>query len=96
MVSAGSIQMIGEKGPELFVSEKDGKILSNRELNDLMNTELTPDANSSIMEINIEEEYKQAIATKKQTLAVLENVRKAAKNKMLDDRLKAAIDASGA
>ena len=96
VVSAGSIQMIGEKGPELFVSEKDGKILSNRELNDLMNTELTPDANSSIMEINIEEEYKQAIATKKQTLAVLENVRKAAKNKMLDDRLKAAIDASGA
>jgi len=95
-IAAGNLRVVGENGPELLVTEQDGKILSNRELNDLMNTELTPDSNSSIMEVNIEEEYKQAIATKKQTLVVLENVRKFAKNKMMDDRLKAAIDASGA
>ncbi len=81
---------------ELFVPEVDGKILSNRELNDLMTESLTDGADSSIMEVNIQEEYKQAIATKKQTLAVLDKMRRYAKNKMMDDRLKAAIDASGA
>lgn len=81
---------------ELFVPEVDGKILSNRELNDIVTEPLTDDVDSSIMEVNIQEEYKQAIATKKQTLAVLDKMRRYAKNKMMDDRLKAAIDASGA
>ena len=81
---------------ELFVPEVDGKILSNRELTDLMTESLTDGTDSSIMEINIQEEYRQAIETKKQTLAVLDKMRRYAKNKMMDDRLKAAIDASGA
>ena len=81
---------------ELFVPEVDGKILSNRELTDLMTESLTDGSDSSIMEVNIQEEYKQAIETKKQTLAVLDKMRRYAKNKMMDDRLKAAIDASGA
>ena len=99
-VAAGNPYLVGDgvnmNQAELFVPEVDGKILSNRELSDLMSQSLTDDENNSILEVNIQEEYKQAIETKRQTLAVLENMRKYAKNKMLDDRLKAAIDASGA
>ena len=99
-VAAGNPYLVGDgvnmNQAELFVPEVDGKILSNRELSDLMSQSLTNDENNSILEVNIQEEYKQAIETKRQTLAVLENMRKYAKNKMLDDRLKAAIDASGA
>ena len=80
---------------ELFVPSVDGKILSNRELRTELDPDLTNDENSSTMQDNLIKEYMEIIEAKKRTVATLENLKKFTKNKMMDDRLKNAIHASG-
>ena len=95
-MQAGRAYLVGEVGPEVVVSPEDKHVLTNRELNDMMNTQLTGSSNSSIMEVNIAEEYRQAIAAKKKSVEILTNVKNMNKAKSMNDRLRAQIDASGA
>ena len=80
---------------ELIIPSVDGRILSNRELRTELDTDLTNDENSSTMQDNLIREYMEIIEAKKRTVATLENLKKFTKNKMMDDRLKNAIHASG-
>ena len=98
-VTAGNPYIVGDgvdmSQAELFVPSVDGKILSNRELRTELDPDLTNDENSSTMQDNLIKEYMEIIEAKKRTVATLENLKKFTKNKMMDDRLKNAIHASG-
>lgn len=99
-VQANNPYLIGDgvdmRQAELFVPEVNGRILNNRELQDLVTGKLTETQNNSIIDNNLEREYLEIIETKKKTLATLQNLKRYAKNKMNDDKLNQARDASGA
>lgn len=97
-VSANMPYIVGD-GPdmrqaELFVPAVDGRIMSNREVKDTMN--LTDDKNTAILVDNLEKEYQMVLDAKAQVLQSLENLKKMSKEKLLDERLKDALDASSA
>ena len=99
-VDANNPYIVGDgvdmRQAELFVPEVNGRIMNNRELQDLVMGGLTDTQNNSTMENNLEREYLDIIETKKKTLATLQNLKKYAKNKMNDDKLNQARDVSGA
>ena len=104
-VNAGGTYLVGDsegsdpnKNPnvEMFHAPVDGRILSNRELKEVINSNLTQDNSSSILVNNLENEYKLILETKQETLQTLKNLKKFTKNKILTDRLNNARDASGA
>ena len=99
-VSANNPYMVNDgvdmRQAELFVPAVDGRILSNRELQDVVNGDLTNDENSSTIKTSMIKEYQEIVEAKKQTLETMKNLRNVLKAKVRDEKLKAAIDASGA
>lgn len=99
-VDAGSPYVVGDgvdmRQAEMFVPEVNGRIMSNREINEVVNNDLTNQQETNIILTNLAAEYKMLIETKKSTLDTLTNLNKFAKSKKLSDRLNSAIDASGA
>lgn len=81
---------------ELTIPALDGRIMSNREVQEIVNGDLTNDKNSSIIRDNMLREYKDIVEAKRQCVAQLENLKRFTKAKIMDDRLKNAIDSSGA
>lgn len=86
----------GLDSAELFIPEVNGRIMSNREVQDMFKSDLTKGKNSNTIIKALEAEYRMIIETKENALKTLQNLDKYAQSKMLNDRLNDAIDASSA
>lgn len=83
---------LGKDYREMFVPEENGRILSNREIRDMFNNDLTNSSNNSTLKDNLVKEYQEIVAAKRRTYETLKNLHNFTKSKMMDDRINRAID----